>query len=68
MFVNLPITFVGNQVSDCSEISIKILFVGELSLSEMYCRRNFRVVGEMFVGKMSVSEMSIGDMSVGEMY
>ena len=51
------------QKTECSIFSFKIISVGELSVSEMYCRRNIRVVGEtpvreIFVGELSVDEMS----------
>ena len=46
------------QVTDCSIISIETISVGELSVGEIYCRRNVRVNDEMSVGEMCVGEMS----------
>ena len=50
-------------MTDVSIIFIKIMSVGELSVDEMSCRRNVRVVHEMFIGEMSVGEMFVGEMS-----
>ena len=59
------------QVTDGSPIFIRIISVGEMS-----CRQNVRVISEMSVGenpsakslsgKCLVGELSVGEMSVGE--